>query len=70
MTKFHELCGINRKTHLTALSQTLEAQALKLLKAVHGTQTDTYDKWLLTKSSKRPKKNAPEPAEIPFVEEE
>ena len=71
MQKFHKLCGINRKARLTANSQTLEARALVLLKATkHNIQTDTYEEWLLTKSAKGPKKNAPEPAEIPFMEEE
>jgi hypothetical protein len=70
MEKFHELCGINRLARATANSQTLEIRALELLKAKHGIQTDSYDDWLRTKSAKRPKKNAPEPAGIAFVEEE
>ena len=70
MTLFHKLCGINRKARANANSQTLENWALALLKAAYGIETDSYEEWLQTKSSKKPKKNAPEPAEFPFVDEE
>jgi hypothetical protein len=70
MQKFAELCDINRKARLTTKSQTLENHALGLLKAIHNIQTDNYEEWLKTKSSKKAKKNVPEPAGIDFVEEE
>ena len=71
MRKFHKLCKGNRQARFTGKSQTLEeARALEILKTRRGIQTDTYEEWLKTKSSKKAKKNLPEPAGIDLVEEE